>query len=98
MTEKCCGTCRHSSVSCEERDCAKRPGWGAWEGGLCEDWVESNWQRYFGTPEKAAKTLISVTWHCADAMENNDSCRKCLLHGRCFNTESLVKWLETDAL
>ena len=92
MTEKCCGTCRHSSVSCEERDCAKRPGWGAWEGGLCEDWVESNYQRYFGTPERAAAYLASHT-RCTDCELLGEGCsssRAC--------KGAILAWLEADAL
>lgn len=57
-----CGTCRHSSPNTPELECAKRPGWATWEGGACEDWAESNWQRYFGTPEKVWETLEFDKW------------------------------------
>lgn len=88
-----CGTCRHSSPNTPELECAKRPGWATWEGGACEDWAESNWQRYFGNPERAAKFMREL---CLES----DTCTLCPLEieRSCpYHAASFIEWMEADA-
>lgn len=52
---------------------------------------ETNYERYFGTPEKAAAYLASHT-RCADCDLLGEGCttsRKC--------KETIMKWLESEA-
>lgn len=94
---KSCATCKHSSHSSDALECAHRPGYTTYEGGHCEDHTETNWQRYFGTPEKTATTLVAV---CVRAR----SCFECPVFDPdgddCPIVEDLVRameWLEADA-
>ena len=59
--------------------------------------TETNWERLFGTPERAARTVLSLDYCCEDC----DECPAfeiCGLHskfGRTFH--EMTEWLRGDA-
>ena len=84
-----CDTCKRNN------DCLKPIG------GVdsCRRYVrakESNYERLFGTPERAARTLFEM---CRDS--NGGSCAGCPILGSdiddCSDTDALLEWLRGDA-
>lgn len=60
----------------------------------------TNWEKHFGTPEKAANSIENILSHCLK--ENGKRCHGCLLkesldtrHG-CYKADILV-WLQEEA-
>ena len=98
MCDKTCGTCRHMRPMSDDCECSEHPEardhgtWMTWSlGQACENHAESNWHRWFGTPEKAAEMLGKVA-----------SCgRDCPLFPVCTYEKKCedvwLEWLEGDA-
>ena len=91
-----CGTCTHAERACLDmvcEHCTEHEGvHRTWtEGEICGNYAESNWQRYFGTPEKAACSLDLEEWRDAAVRwyYKNDK------QGRV--TSHLLEWLEMEA-
>lgn len=58
--------------------------------------TESNWERLFGTPERTARTVLSLDYCC----ENCDECPAfeiCGLHSKFGRTiYEMAEWLESE--
>ena len=55
--------------------------------------AETNYQRYFGTPEKAAETIMRITTLCYTR-----KCTACpLYYTDCIELECIAEWLESEA-
>lgn len=60
----------------------------------------NNWEKYFGTPEKAAKSIENILSHCL--RENSKRCHGCILkdcidtRGGCYRAD-IFEWLQEDA-
>ena len=85
-----CDTCKRSNV-------CRKPIGGV---DSCRRYVrakESNYQRLFGTPERAALTVLSLDYCC----ENCDECPAfeiCGLHSKFGRTiYEMTEWLRGDA-
>lgn len=58
---------------------------------------ETNYERYFGTPEKAADFMESV----CNVIDGHEACGHCPVWGiniRCYGSrEQMLEWLESEA-
>ena len=55
--------------------------------------MTTNWEKYFGTPEKAAETVVNISYAC-----DVHDCRKCPLRWEnCDSPRMLAEWLESEA-
>jgi hypothetical protein len=69
--------------------------------------MQTNYQRLFGDPERAARTLFAIAEKVADAVNMDDecldfcdifrSCDNCPLYGMCASEERTLEWLESEA-
>lgn len=55
---------------------------------------ETNYQRFFGTPEKAAETLDLITKCCNECADFG--CHKCPIGPEC-ELGDIFEWLESEA-
>ena len=101
---KHCGTCIHAERTCPDmacENCSDHDGvYRTWtEGEACANHAESNWQRYFGTPEKAARTVDVIAHCCTDAglIESDAPCNLCPLRGHCGSRKAILEWLKGEA-
>lgn len=102
MTKKACGNCRHfaKEPNAGGRGCCflsddlgSYPVKGE-HYAPCREWkLQTNWQRWFGTPEKAVEALKEPTDRCCFWV----SCQKCPLEGYCGTSEAILEWLESEA-
>ena len=106
MTKKVCGNCEHFSH--EPNTPSRGVCWYSaefdyyvvrgekWAG--CRDWEpkrETNWQRYFGSPEKVADYFLANI---------STDCDHCFIEGKCYSEgcggsckHGMIEWLEGDA-
>lgn len=55
---------------------------------------ETNWDRYFGSQEKTANTLVFITRKCYYSL--TEECGECPIKEPCMGTEKdFEKWLKT---
>lgn len=69
--------------------------------------METRYQRLFGDPERAARTLFAITDKVSDAVNMSDecldfcdvfrSCGKCPFDGMCASEERTLEWLGSEA-
>ena len=80
-----CDTCKRSNV-------CRKPIGGADSCRLYVSGKESNYQRLFGTPERAARTMAGIT--CDDG-----GCEGCTLYGaNCrYDADALLEWLRGES-
>ena len=57
--------------------------------------TESNWERLFGTPEMAARTLEAHMRKCRSA--DVTLCDSCVMRCSCEEEQALLEWLRGDA-
>lgn len=68
--------------------------------------MQTNYQRLFGDPGRAARTLFAITEKVTDAVNFNDeclnfcdifrSCGNCPLDGICASEEQMLEWLKSE--
>lgn len=52
----------------------------------------TNYEKYFGTPEKAAETIDKATYACQEV-----NCKECVLRRcPCGELEKVVDWLQEE--
>ena len=69
--------------------------------------MTTNYQRLFGDPERAARTLFAITEKVTDAANMSDecldlcdlfrSCGNCPLDGMCTSKERTLEYLNSEA-
>ena len=57
--------------------------------------TESNWERLFSTPERAARTLEAHMRKCRSA--DVTLCDSCVMVRSCEEEQALLEWLRGDA-
>lgn len=57
--------------------------------------MTSNYERYFGTPERAAETIDDLTACCGS--DGDSMCKLCRLNGKCEYELHILKWLKEEA-
>lgn len=69
------------------------------EGCVLKPKGETNYQRFFGTPKKAAATASRVTYLCSLSSERDDDepCKACPLRGYCGTVNALFEWMGAAA-
>lgn len=58
--------------------------------------VATKWERLFGTPERAARTLNAVGERCCDRNNEFLPCGDCPILGGCDTEEAMFEWLESE--
>ena len=82
-----CDTCKRSNV-------CRKPLDGMDSCRLYVSGKESNYQRLFGTPERAARTIAAMMDKCSDRPHG---CDGCMLFDVCDDEANALKWLRGDA-
>lgn len=107
MAKKTCGNCRHFA---KEPDAGGRGccflsddlGFYPVKGehyAPCKGWKpQTNWQRCFGTPERAAETIEVITDTCYEYGMHYEAsdCKKCPIYDHCAGKSTLLEWLESE--
>ena len=71
--------------------------------------MTTNYQRLFGDPERAARTLFAITEKIADDVNGSDeccdfcdlyrsSCNDCPFKGMCLSEPDTLEWLKREAV
>lgn len=104
MTKKTCGNCRHfaKEPNAAGRGCCflsddleSYPVKGE-HYAPCRGWKpQTNWQRYFGTPEKAKDTVFKIIK--AVDCGKFEHCGRCPVEQFCQSDEPMLEWLESEA-
>ena len=68
--------------------------------------MATNYQRLFGDPDRAARTLFAITEKVSDAVNMSDecldfcdlfrNCRDCPFDGMCTSEERTLEWLLSE--
>lgn len=68
--------------------------------------MTTNYERLFGSPERAARTLFAITEKVADTVNMNEecldfcdvfrSCGNCPFDGMCASEEQTLEWLVSE--
>lgn len=53
----------------------------------------TNWEKLFGTPERAARTICVMTDKCSDRAHG---CDGCWLFDVCDDEANVLEWLESE--
>lgn len=53
----------------------------------------TNWEKLFGTPERAARTAYEISEICASDYKG---CGDCPIKNSCYTEDTLLEWLESE--